>query len=400
MSDDPAAQELELEQAVGGESTPQDEPTSEIVKVDLPDITGRGYEIRIESGLMQRLGAVVRELLPERTRILLVTDATVGELFLKPVRESLQAAGFESVPCIVPAGEGSKSMTQALGIYELGMQHHLSRKDAVLALGGGVIGDLAGFVASTYHRGMPVIQVPTTLVAQVDSAIGGKTAVNTGKVKNAVGTFHQPLAVLSDPEVLETLPERELAAGLAEVAKYGLIEQSCLNGGMTGDEPLFDWLCAQGTDLKPHFPEMIRRCSEIKARVVSEDETETRGLRYFLNLGHTFGHAYESLSNYSLLHGEAVAIGLVKAARLSQRLGMFSNEDIQRLGVLLRALGLSGLSQQAACFAPGPLLNRMKQDKKNRAGNITLILPDGPPGRVIQRDDVPDEEILKVLEGS
>jgi 3-dehydroquinate synthetase len=198
--------------------------------------------------------------------------------------------------------------------------------------------------------------------------------------------------VLVDPETLATLPERELVAGLAEVVKYGLIELSC-----TGEGGFFDWLLTHAGNPRLALSELIDRCCRIKAAVVMQDETETLGLRYYLNLGHTFGHAYESLSNYSLLHGEAVAIGVMKAAELSFARGEFSLGCLQRLKTLFQKLGLWGLMGQAQCFAPAALLNRMTRDKKNENGRIRLVLPVQEPGRVIVCDDVPESDILRVL---
>jgi 3-dehydroquinate synthase len=314
---------------------------------------------------------------------------------LPTTTESLTAAGFDVLPCIIPAGEPSKSLTQAQAVYEIAMQAGFTRKDAILGLGGGVIGDLAGFCASTYHRGTQLIHVPTTLVSQVDSAIGGKTAVNFGKVKNIVGTFYQPLLVLSDSNALDSLPERELAAGMAEVIKYGLIETSC-----TGNTGFFDWLLkhAKTKTLQAAFPEMIRRCCEIKAGVVMQDELETKGLRFFLNLGHTFGHAYESLSNYGLLHGEAVGIGMQKAVRMSVSLGLLPNTVEPLLLELYQHTGLLACTQQAPRFPADELLGKMKLDKKNRDANIHLVLPVEPLGNVVVRDDIGDAAILRILE--
>jgi len=310
------------------------------------------------------------------------------------VTHALQAADFEVIPCVIPAGEESKTLAQAQKVYEVALNSGLTRKDAILGLGGGVVGDLSGYCASTYYRGMALVHVPTTLVAQVDSAIGGKTAVNFERVKNIVGTFYQPLAVLADPQTLQTLPPREMAAGMAEVIKYGLIETSC-----TGQRGFFDWLIQQtqaGT-LRANLPEVIRRCAAIKAAVVMEDELETKGLRFFLNLGHTFGHAYESLSNYALLHGEAVAIGMVKALRLSIQLGMVQPELEEQLLMLYEPWQLPVDPPEAMKFDPQALLQKMRQDKKNRDANIRLILPTGQTGEVIVRDDIPEARILECL---
>jgi 3-dehydroquinate synthase len=370
--------------------------TREAIEVKL-SAESRRYDIVIQPGLLGqqgRLGDEIRSLAPADAKILMLTDANLAGLYQEQVEKSLHAAGFEVYTCVIPAGEASKSLAQAQEVFEQSLAAHMSRKDIMLALGGGVVGDLAGFCASTYHRGMPLIQVPTTLVAQVDSAIGGKTAVNFGQVKNIVGTFHQPLRVMIDPDTLDTLPERERIAGLAEVVKYGLIETSC-----TGETGFFEWLQMHADNLRAVCPEMIRRCCAIKASVVMQDEFETKGLRYFLNLGHTFGHAYESLSHYGLLHGEAVAIGTLQAAVLAARLGLFPAEAALRTEALLKKLGLSDVLRQAGDFPPQSLLERMRQDKKNHGDAIRLVLPEGELGRVVVRDDIPDAQILAVLAG-
>lgn len=370
-----------------------------MIEVVLSEGKARRYAIVVDSGLLtdspNRLGEECRAVLPKGARLLVVTDSHLTKLYLPAVLESLKMADFTVTSITVPAGEKSKSLEQAQRIYEAALAAHLSRTDALMGLGGGVVGDLAGFCASTYHRGLGVIHVPTTLVAQVDSAIGGKTAVNAGHVKNGVGTFHQPLRVLVDPTALITLPKRERIAGMAEVLKYGLIETSC-----TGETGFFDELSltveADGADAGLR-PELIRRCAAIKAAVVMRDETETLGLRFYLNLGHTFGHAYESLSHYRLLHGEAVGIGLLKAMQLACLLGDFSQKDVQRLSAMLNRLGLAEVLQQAAEFPPRALLDKMKQDKKNVHERIRLVLPTGQPGQVRVRDDIPEAQILQVL---
>ena len=389
---------------------PVQPPISEASESPLPPIpvvlsggASRLYKIVVHAGLLAELGQACQSVLPADARILLLTDAQVAERYLPAATQALQAAGFEVVPCIIPAGEGSKTLAQAQTVYELLLQSGFTRKDAIVGLGGGVVGDLSGYCASTYHRGMALIHVPTTLVAQVDSAIGGKTAVNFDRVKNIVGTFYQPLAVLSDPTLLESLPPRESAAGMAEVIKYGLIESSCLGAGSaevwSADGSFFAWLLhhtEQGT-LRQHFPAMIRRCAAIKAAVVMQDELETQGLRFFLNLGHTFGHAYESLSQYGLLHGEAVAIGMVKAVRLAIQLGMIPPVLETQLLALYQPWQLPSQPPPMMSFEPSALLQKMRQDKKNRDARIRLILPVEQAGQVVVRNDIPDAQILEIL---
>ncbi len=362
-------------------------------RVALAPIENREYSVVVGADLLQTIGEECATVLnPTKTQLLLLTDTYLGERYGGTAQASLQAAGFRVTTLIVPAGETTKSLTQAQVIFETLSQQEFSRNDAIVALGGGVIGDLAGFCAATYHRGIAVIQVPTTLVAQVDSAIGGKTAVNLGTLKNIVGTFYQPKRVIADTDLLQTLPPREFAAGMAEVIKYGLIESSC-TGENTG---LFGRLLehAEANTLHSVLPEIIHRSIAIKAAVVMKDEFETLGLRYFLNLGHTFGHAYESLSDFDLLHGEAVAIGLEKAVRLAVKLNQFPKPILSDLHRLLRACGLGDALDKAPAFDSDALLAVMRQDKKNQRGLIRLILPTESVGRVVVRDDIQTEAIL------
>jgi 3-dehydroquinate synthase len=352
----------------------------------------RQYDIVTQSGLLARLGEECRTVLGKGARILILTDTHLETRYLSPAVTLLEEAGFHVSSLVIPAGEASKSFEQARKVHEALLTQSFTRKDAILGLGGGVIGDLAGFCASTYHRGMGLIHVPTTLVSQVDSAIGGKTAVNLGSVKNMVGTFYQPLRVLSDTDTLYTLPPRELAAGMAEVIKYALIETSC-----EADTGFFSRLEAQASQLQSFFPAMIRRCAEIKASVVMQDELETRGVRFFLNLGHTFGHAFESLSDFRILHGEAVAIGMLSAVRLSAQLGLLPSEAIGRLENLYAATGLLDCVRNAPAYDAQALLAVMRHDKKNQNHNIRLVLPVEIIGKVCVRDDISDEAILSVL---
>lgn len=352
----------------------------------------RQYDIVTQSGLLGRLGEECRTVLGNGAKILILTDSHLETRYLPSAITRLKEAGFHVTSLVIPAGEASKSFEQARQVHEALLTQSFTRKDAILGLGGGVIGDLAGFCASTYHRGMGLIHVPTTLVSQVDSAIGGKTAVNLGAVKNLVGTFYQPLRVLADTDTLSTLPPRELAAGMAEVIKYALIETSCEK-----DTGFFNRLESQAGCLQPFFPEMIRRCAEIKASVVMQDELETKGLRFFLNLGHTFGHAFESLSEFEILHGEAVAIGMLKAVRLSAQLGLLPSEAIGRLENLYALTGLLDCVRNAPAYPAQELLAVMKHDKKNQNDSVRLVLPVETIGKVCVRDDIPEEAILSVL---
>jgi 3-dehydroquinate synthase len=362
------------------------------IDVTLSGAEPRRYPIVTRAGLIGRLGDECRRLGVLGKKVLVLTDTNLQNRYLGPVQARLQQAGFEVTSLVLEAGEASKSLSQAQAVYQTLIQQGFTRKDTLLGLGGGVIGDLSGFCASTYHRGMTLIHVPTTLVAQVDSAIGGKTAVNLGQIKNMVGTFYQPKAVFADTETLNSLPPREFMAGMAEVIKYGLIETAC--DGQTG---FFEWLETHADDLKAVLPAMIHRCAAIKAAVVMADELETKGLRFFLNLGHTFGHAYETLSEYGILHGEAVAIGMRLAVRLSVQEGLMAAPLLQRLDALYERVGLASVIETAPHFHPKEVLAVMKHDKKNQDGGIKLILPYQAVGQVVVRDDIPDAAILSVL---
>jgi len=270
-----------------------------------------------------------------RGSCMVITDGNVGPLYLAACRASLQEAGFTVNQSVVPPGEGSKDGTKVFDLYDEALEVGLDRKSFFLALGGGVVGDLTGFVAATFLRGVPYVQIPTTLLAMVDSSVGGKTGVNLRQGKNLVGSFHQPLAVLVDLDTLDTLPVREFNAGMAEVIKYGVIWDAGLFNTL---EANVEYL--RGLD-KVILDSVVTRCCEIKADVVREDERETNGLREILNFGHTIGHAIEAVAGYGrFLHGEALAIGMVFAAQLSVRLTGFAPEDCTRLSTLLQAFDL------------------------------------------------------------
>lgn len=343
----------------------------------------RRYPIRIGAGLLQH------DDWPQRLRgrhVLLISDANVAPLYLDQVKARLND---KIIACrILPPGEREKNLSrfgQALGDLA---QIKASRDATVIALGGGVVGDLAGFVAACWMRGIAFVQLPTTLLAMVDSSVGGKTAVDLPEGKNLVGAFHQPSAVIADTGVLATLPERELAAGLAEVVKYGAI----------GDPEFFGWLETRAAALLAREPaslaEAIERSCRHKAAIVARDETE-QGDRALLNLGHTFGHALETADAYgTLLHGEAVAIGMVLAAQLSVRLGLATHSDTQRLAALLARLGLPTTIPSGT--DPVRLLELMRLDKKNLSGQLRLILWDGL-GRARIVSDVDEGIVLDSL---
>jgi 3-dehydroquinate synthase len=293
----------------------------------------RSYAIKIAPGFLQKLGGECARLKLGR-RCAIITDTNVGRRFAKPAFNSLASAGFFPVLIIVPAGESAKSLKFVQNCYNQLAAHRLERKSFIVALGGGVVGDLAGFVAATFLRGIPCVQVPTTLLAQVDSSVGGKTGVNLSAGKNLVGAFYQPRLVLCDLETLKTLPEREFRAGLAEVIKYGIIFDAKLFAQVERDLPRI--LRRDEKILAP----IIARCCEIKAEVVSKDEMDS-GLRSILNFGHTIGHAIENSSGYrKFLHGEAISIGQVVATKMSQKILGLPARDVQRIENLFQSAGL------------------------------------------------------------
>jgi 3-dehydroquinate synthase len=345
----------------------------------------RAYPIHIGAGLLERADLLV-PLLPQR-RVALVTNHTVAPLYLDRVARSLEAAGIASVRIVVPDGEAHKDWPTLNKVFDALLENRCDRKTAIVALGGGVIGDLAGFAAATYQRGVPFVQVPTTLLAQVDSSVGGKTAINHPLGKNMIGAFHQPLAVLADMDTLATLPPAELRAGLAEVIKHGAIR----------DVAFFDWLEANLDALlrldRGALACAVKRSVEIKAAVVAVDERET-GVRALLNFGHTFGHAIEAgLGFGAWLHGEAVGAGMVMAADLSVRLGLLERAAADRLR---RLLARAGLPVAGPALGPGRYLDLMAVDKKAEAGRIRFILLDRlGAARIV--DSVPADALQATL---
>ena len=292
---------------------------------------------------------------------------------------------------ILPAGEGSKSLSQAEGLYRVLAQRAADRQTLVVALGGGVVGDLAGFVAATYNRGLPLLMVPTSLLAMVDSSVGGKVGINLPEGKNLVGAFHQPRLVWIDVRHLHSLPEREFRSGLAEVVKYGVIL----------DAAFFGWLETHQAAILAREPDalqsLVRRCCELKAQVVEQDEFERTGIRAALNYGHTFAHAFESVAGYGAwTHGEAVAVGMDCAARLAARRGLIPDEVVARQAALLDALGLP--RQVDRTWPVEALLQAMRTDKKALAGRLRFVLPTRL-GEVRLVDDVPDSEVRAILAG-
>jgi len=338
-------------------------PRVRVVNVSLGK---RSYEIRIGSGLIRRLGAGCAELrLGQACAV--ITDRNVAPLYAEKALASLRGAGFAPRLIVVPAGEKAKALKSVENCYHLLAAQRLERGSFVVALGGGVVGDLAGFVAASYLRGIPFVQVPTTLLGQVDSSVGGKVGVNLPAGKNLVGAFHQPRLVLCDLDTLETLPDREYRAGLAEVIKYGIIYDAEFFARLErGIKALL-------RKNRRSLAEVVARCCEIKAEVVSQDETES-GLRAILNFGHTIGHGLEAISHYGkYLHGEAISIGMVGAADLSVRLLGMPVEERHRIFRLLQNAGLP----TAAPLNPREmrrLMAAMKLDKKVSGGEIKFVL--------------------------
>jgi 3-dehydroquinate synthase len=335
-------------------------------------LEGRSYEILVGGGLIGRAGSLIAPLLKDR-RVLIVTDANVGRFYLDELVSSLETAGIRQESIALPPGEATKDFRHLEELCSRLLQARIERGSMILALGGGVIGDLAGFAASIVLRGIDFIQIPTSLLAQVDSSVGGKTGINTAQGKNLVGSFYQPRLVLADIDALDTLPRRELLAGYAEVVKYGLID----------DPAFFTWLETHGADLiegdRAARRHAVMTSCKAKAAVVAADEREA-GRRALLNLGHTFGHALEAECGYTgeLLHGEAVAIGMVMAFELSAMLGLSPSEDAARVARHLASVGLP--TSPAAIgrgFEPARLLHHMRQDKKVKEGRLTFVLTRG-----------------------
>lgn len=345
----------------------------------------RSYPVHVGAGLLTHADLITTRL-PQR-KAAIVTNETIAPLYLASLTQALEARSIRVVSVVLPDGEGYKTWETLNKILDALIDNRCERKTALLALGGGVIGDLAGFAAAVYQRGVPYVQIPTTLLAQVDSAVGGKTAINHPRGKNMIGAFHQPLAVLADTDTLNTLPDRELAAGVAEVIKYGLIR----------DAAFFDWLENNVDRLMAREPEALAHaiqcsCSN-KAEIVAVDEREA-GLRALLNYGHTFGHAIEAGLNFGVwLHGEAVACGMVLAARLSHRMGLIARQDVARITDILRR---ARLPITAPDFGIDRYLELMGHDKKVESGRVRFVLL-RRIGDAFVTDEVPSAALDEIL---
>ncbi|WP_113486175.1 3-dehydroquinate synthase [Rhizobium cremeum] len=364
--------------------------TERLVHVPLGE---RSYDILIGPGLIGRAGGEISTRIKGR-KAAIITDEHVGTLYLDPLMDSLQTDGIEAVSLSLPPGEKTKSFDCLTKVCDVLLEARIERNDTVIALGGGVIGDLTGFAAGIVRRGVRFVQIPTSLLSQVDSSVGGKTGINTRHGKNLVGIFNQPDLVLADTDVLNTLSEREFRAGYAEVAKYGLI-----------DKPdFFEWLERNWKDVFSGGEariEAIATSCQAKADVVAADERE-HGRRALLNLGHTFGHALEAATEYDsrrLVHGEGVSIGMVLAHQFSARLNLASPDDAGRVEAHLKAVGLPTRIDEISGELPSTefLMDAIAQDKKVKSGKLTFILTRGI-GQSFVADDVPASEVFSFLE--
>ena len=347
--------------------------------------TPRSYPIHIGADILTQPELLLDYL--GRRRAAIVTNTTVGPLYLEKFRTTLAAHDVVSVPIVLPDGEEYKNWETLNLIFDALLTHRCERNTPIIALGGGVVGDLTGFAAATYLRGVPFIQVPTTLLAQVDSSVGGKTGINHPLGKNMIGAFYQPQAVVVDTSALETLPDRELRAGIAEVIKYGLIRDPAFFGWVESHiEPLLERENSILIDA-------IKRSCQHKAEVVEADERES-GMRALLNLGHTFGHAIENAMGYgNWLHGEAVAAGTILAAEVSRRMGMIGEEDVDRIRNLYVKAGLPVIAPN---LGPEKYLHLMGLDKKVQGGKMRFILLEDI-GRAVVHADVPSPILTEVL---
>ncbi|MEK7449130.1 MAG: 3-dehydroquinate synthase [Planctomycetota bacterium] len=362
------------------------------IQINLSRFKQNSYPILINPGLLSKIGLIIsrcssgRRKLSERQQVCIITDRNVARFYLTKAVRSLKQAGFSVRSIICPAGESQKSLRTVQKIYQQLLKYRFDRSATLIALGGGVIGDLTGFIAATYLRGINFIQMPTTLLAQVDAAIGGKTAVNLPEGKNLIGAFHQPRAVLIDPLVLKTLPQRQFKNGFAEIIKAAVIK----------DARLFQILEKSALPLAlPVLIAIIARTVLIKARLVEKDEREERGLRTVLNYGHTVGHALEALGGFRRYqHGEAVSLGMTGAAQLAGRMNLVNPDFIKRQTALLQKYGLP--TELPAGLKPDLIIKKLNYDKKIRYQKLRWVLPTGI-GRVVVSDNVPVSFVKEVL---
>ena len=344
------------------------------------------YPIHVSPGLLAEVGAILRTMSKSK-KVAVVTEPAIGALHLPALRASLEASGFEVITAPLTGGEDHKTLADLLPVYDALLSARIERTTPVLALGGGLVGDMTGMAAATILRGIPFVQIPTTLLAMVDASVGGKTAVNHAVGKNLIGAFHQPIAVLIDPATLMTLPPRELRSGLAECIKHEIIRDA------EGFAQLEQHITRARALELTYLTDLISHNVAIKARVVESDPFENAE-RAHLNLGHTFGHAIETLSHYAYSHGECVALGMTAAADAAVRLGMLDEPSRQRIVSLIQAAGLptSGMT-----LDPSAVVDALIFDKKVRSGRVRFVLPDRI-GHVVIRDDVPPEIVRAAVE--
>lgn len=346
----------------------------------------RNYSIIVGNKILKDLGSSLQNfnLTPKAA---IITNSPIAGLYLKPVKESLLNKGFDVSVIIIPEGEKFKNYRQLIKIYRNLISGRLDRRSLIIGLGGGVVGDITGFAAATFMRGIPYVQVPTSLLAQADSSIGGKTAINLGGVKNLIGSFYQPKLVYTDISSLCTLPKEELYNGLAEVIKYGVIK----------DERFFQYLeenIDRALDLDVVCLEkIVSRCAQIKAEIVQEDEKE-EGIRAILNYGHTLGHCFETATKFRYKHGQAISLGMIYISKIAEKLGILKKEDAERQKKLLQRVHLP--ISPLRSFNPQKISTILEMDKKRKGGRQRFILPQ-KIGQVIIKDDIPQELIKEVL---
>jgi 3-dehydroquinate synthase len=355
-----------------------------IVTVAIPQTPK--YDITVAPGLLERAGSLLRDV-SKSAKAAVVTDSNLAATHLPALVRSLNQGGFETVTTTLPAGEDHKTLSDLVPAYDALLGARIERSTPVLALGGGVVGDMTGFVAATVLRGVPFVQIPTTLLAMVDASVGGKTGVNHAVGKNLIGAFHQPIAVMIDPAVLRTLPARELRSGLAECIKHDIIRDAVGFAALERDIGR-----ALSVDVE-YLSELIAHNVAIKARVVEADPFE-RGERAHLNFGHTFGHAIETVSNYSYAHGECVALGMAAAVHAATKLGMIGAADRDRV---IAVIDKAGLPTRGLTLDPGAVVEAMHFDKKVRSGKVRFVLPDRI-GHVVIRDDLAPGLVREAVE--
>jgi 3-dehydroquinate synthase len=355
----------------------------EKVKIDLEK---NFYDILIGNNLLENCGDYIAKAIPQKNKVFIITDENVAKLYLQKTELSLKKHGFETFSIIIPAGEKSKNIDQFAKILDEVLSKQIERKSTLIALGGGVVGDITGYAAASLLRGVNFIQIPTSLLAMVDSSVGGKTGINSKYGKNLIGAFYQPKLVLADLDILKTLPKREFLAGYAEIVKYGLIN----------DIKFFEFLETQNDFSK--IAEMVKTSCEAKAQIVAADEKEN-DIRALLNLGHTFGHAFETLHEYdgSLLHGEAVAIGMILAFQFSEFLEICKTGCANRVENLLRKHGIkTKVSELGKKYSVDEIIKLMYQDKKVSGGNLVLILAKNI-GESFIKKDVSEKDLREFL---